>query len=75
MLLSLPPTFKPVNSLICCKTGLMWVIKRATYLATLLYNKLNSDIARFATHIKPVLQQIRLLTGLNVGGKLSNIAF
>ena len=21
----LPPTFKPVNNIICCKTGLMWV--------------------------------------------------
>ena len=33
-----------------------------------------SDVASFATHIKPVLQQIRLLTGLNVGGKTRNIA-
>ena len=30
--------------------------------------------ARFTTRIKPVLQQIRLLTGLNVGGKTRNIA-
>ena len=29
---------------------------------------------RFTKHIKPVLQQIRLLTGLNVGGKMRNIA-
>ena len=29
---------------------------------------------RFTTHLKPVLQQIRLLTGLNVGGKTRNIA-
>ena len=35
---------------------------------------MNSDVARFTTHIKPVLQQIRLLTGLNVGGKKRNIA-
>ena len=41
--------------------------KRATCLATLLQNELNSDVVRFITHIKPVLQQIRLLTGLNVG--------
>ena len=41
--------------------------KHATCLATLLQNELNSDVARFTTHIKPVLQQIRLLTGLNVG--------
>ena len=26
----LPPSFNPVNNLICCKTGLMWVVKRAT---------------------------------------------
>ena len=28
---------------------------------TLLQNELNSDVAHFTTHIKPVLQQIRLL--------------
>ena len=35
--------------------------------------ELNSDVARFTTHIKPLLQQIRLLTGLSVGGKTRNI--
>ena len=45
-----------------------------TTLATLLQNELNSDVARFTTLIKPVLQQIRLLTGLNQGGKTRNIA-
>ena len=29
MLRVLPLAFKPVNNLICCKTGLIWVIKRA----------------------------------------------
>ena len=48
--------------------------KRATCLATLLENELYSDVVRFTTHIKPVLQQIRLLTGLNVRGKTRNIA-
>ena len=48
--------------------------KNATCLATLLQKELNSDVARFTTHNKPVLQQIRLLTGLNVGGKTRNIA-
>ena len=48
--------------------------KRAAGLATLLQNELNSDVARFITHIKPFLQQIRLLTGLNVSGKTRNIA-
>ena len=51
------------------KTG-----NKKTCLATLLQNELNGDVARFTTHIKPVLQQIRLLTGLNVGGKTRNIA-
>ena len=46
-----------------------------TCLATFLQNELNSDVARYTTHIKPVLQQIRLLTGLNVAGKTRTIAF
>ena len=49
--------------------------KQATCLATLQQKEWNSDVARFTTHIKPVLQQIRLLTGLNVVGKTRNTAF
>ena len=37
--------------------------------------ELNSDVTCFTTNIKPVLQQLRFLTGLNEGGKTSNIAF
>ena len=48
--------------------------KSVTCLATLLHSELNSDVARFTTNIKPLLQQIRLLTGLNVGGKTPNVA-
>ena len=48
--------------------------KHLTCLATLLQNELTSSVARFTTHIKPVLQQIRLLTGLNVGGQKRNLA-
>ena len=48
--------------------------KRATCLAKLLQNELNSDNARYTTHIKVVLQKIRLWTGLNVSGKTRNIA-
>ena len=41
---------------------------------TLPQNELNSVVVRFITHIKPVLQQIRLLTGLtDVGGETRNI--
>ena len=39
--------------------------KSATYLATLLQNELYDDVAQITTNIKPVLQQIRLLTGFN----------
>ena len=49
--------------------------EQATCLATLLQDELNSDGARFTTHRKLVLQQIRLLTGLNVGDKTRKIAF
>ena len=48
--------------------------RRATCRATLLQNELNSDVARFTTHIKPVTHEIRLLTGLYLGGKTRNIA-
>ena len=34
MLRVLPPTLKPVNNLICCQRGLIWVVKRATSLST-----------------------------------------
>ena len=34
---------------------------------------MDSDVARFTTHIKPVWQQIRLLRDLNIGGKTRNI--
>jgi len=46
--------------------------KRATCFATLLQKEVNSDVAHFTTHIKPVFQQITLLNGLNVGGKTCN---
>ena len=48
--------------------------KTSTCFATLLQNDLNNDVARYTTQIKPVLLQIRLLTGLNMGGKTRNIA-
>ena len=48
--------------------------RRAGCRATLLQNELKIDVARFTTTSKPVSQQIRLLTGLDVNGKTSNIA-
>ena len=47
----------------------MGIKKHTTCLATFLQNELNSDVARFTTHIKPVLQQIRLLTASNACGR------
>ena len=47
----------------------MGIKKHTTCFATLLQNKLNSDIEHFTTHIKPVMQQIRLFTGLNACGR------
>ena len=54
----------------CGKTGNK---KHATCHVTMLQNELNNNVVRFTTYIKPVLQQIRLLTGLNAGGKTRNI--
>ena len=48
--------------------------KRTPSFATLLKDELNSHVTPFTTHIKPVLQQIRLLTGLNMGCKTRTIA-
>lgn len=45
-----------------------------TCLATLRQNEFNSNVSSFTTHIKPFLQQIWFLTGLNVGDKTRNIA-
>ena len=47
----LPLTFKPVNKLICCKTGLMWVVKRqhcySNCSAAMLQDKFTHFVARF----------------------------
>ena len=49
-----PPASKhlTVGLILCTEKG-----------ATLLHSELNSDVERFTDHIKPVFQQIRLLTG------------
>ena len=57
------------------KNGQQLKNMHATCNTTMLQNELNSDVVRFTNYIKPVMQQIRLLTGLNGGGKTRNIAF
>ena len=47
MLRVLPLTFKPVHNFICCKTGLLRVVKRATSLS--LFNSFCSIVIRWMT--------------------------
>ena len=52
----LPPTFKPVNNLICCMSGLMWVVKRATSLFNSFCYNVTRQVARFLLLVFPYLQ-------------------
>ena len=51
----LPPAFKPVNNLICCKTGLTWVVKRATSLFNSFYSNVARQVVRFLLPVFPYL--------------------
>ena len=57
MLHVLPPMFKPVNNLICCKTGLMWVVKCATSLFISFCSNVAKQFARF---LLPVFRTVSL---------------
>ena len=48
--------------------------KRAICFATWLQNELNSDVARFTTHLNKPYNLISCKTGSNMGGKTRNIA-
>ena len=49
-----PPTsVKPVNNLICCKTGLIWVRKRTTTLFNLFCGNVARQVARFLLPVCP----------------------
>ena len=58
MLRVLTRMFKPVNNLICCKTGLMWVVKHATSLfnsfAAMLQDKLYVFCCPFSVSLHAV---------------------
>ena len=67
MLRILPPMFKPVNNLICCQTGLMWVVKHTT----LLFSSFWSNVARQVAHfLLPVFRTLTLFRNIlnNVSG-------
>ena len=54
MLSVLPPTsVKPVNNLICCKTGLVWVLKLATSLFDSFCRVVAWQVARFLSPVFP----------------------
>ena len=55
MLRDLPPMFKPVNNLICCKTGFMRVVKRTTSLFNSFYSDVAKQVARFLLPVFPHL--------------------
>ena len=57
MLHVLPPTFKPVNNLIWCKTGLMWVVKHAKSLFNSFCSNLAKQVARFLLPDFPYLKR------------------
>ena len=52
-----PPTsVKPANNLICCKTGLIWVIKRTTTLFNSFCGNVARQVARFLLPVCPSLK-------------------
>ena len=54
----LPNTFKSVNNLICCKTGLMWMVKRATSLFNSFCSNVARQVACFLLLFYPCLKHI-----------------
>ena len=46
-----PPTFTPVNNLICCQTGLMWVVKREALLFNSFFSNVAGQVARVLLHV------------------------
>ena len=56
MLHVLPPTFKPVNNLICCKTGLIWLVKRVTSLCNSFCCNFAKQVACFLLPVFPYLK-------------------
>ena len=43
----LQPLFKPVNNQICCKSDLLWLVKRATYLLDSFCSNVARQVAGF----------------------------
>ena len=53
MLRVLPLMFKPIKNLICCNTGLMWVVNRATSLFNSFCSNVARQVARFLFPVFP----------------------
>ena len=56
------------------KASLIRASKRATFFVTLLQNELNSDVARFTTHVQTCQQPDLLQDRFDVGGETLNMA-
>ena len=79
MMRVLPPTSKPVNNLICCKTGLMWIVKRATSLFYSFFSSVARQVgcffaARFSVPLRRTDKGVKLENKLiyHVNGVVSN---
>ena len=57
----LPLTFKPFNNMICCKTGLVWVVKRATSLFNSFCSKVARQVVRFLLPVFPYLNSYEVI--------------
>ena len=61
MLHTLPPTFKPVNNLVCCKTGLTWMVKCITSLFNSFCGNVARQVACFLLPVFPYLKKLLYL--------------
>jgi len=68
MLRVLPPTFKPVNNLICCKTG-----SGATSLFNLFCSNVARQVARFSVPLGTEARPVGLFYNLNKKGHRKKI--
>ena len=63
----LPPTFKPVNNLICYKTGFLWVVERAPSLFNLFCTSVAGQVAWCLLPVLPYFNSIVKVILLTLG--------
>ena len=72
MLGVLPPTFRPVNNLIFCKTGLMWVVKRNITIQLLLQQCCKTSCTFFVARFSVTFNTALCLLGGTAETQTSN---